>query len=230
MVKFLKMVPNKGNEVKQQVDNISKICQKYLNENENINLFEYYKNVNYTNRDGYNEINKVLTETFEKIGEKYFGEVQTVNDTLETFAEKFEIELEPTDSRDMIKEIAQKENEIRNHQNYTRNFTTDNSNNSKNKSLAKGIKEISKNIQDKTSKLSQVTSLAKGIKKILKNIQDKISKLSQVTLLAKGIKEISKNIQDKTSKLPQATSSIPNYAELDEDLLDLIVNLNKIIN
>ena len=118
MAKFLENTSNNGNTVEQQFEKISEICQKYLNENENINLFEYYKNVNYTNRDGYNEINKVLTKTFEKIGEKYFGEVKPVNYILETFAERFEIELKSTDPRDMIKEIAQKEDEIRHHQNF----------------------------------------------------------------------------------------------------------------
>lgn len=120
MAKFLENTSNNGNTVEQQFEKISEICQKYLNENENINLFEYYKNAHCDNDNkyDYNTIDDVLIETLEKISEKYFGEVKPVNDTLKTFAEKFGIELKSTDPRDIIKEIAQKEDEIRHHQNF----------------------------------------------------------------------------------------------------------------
>lgn len=119
MAQFFQTVFNNDNKFKQQFDNISKICQKYLN-NENINLFEDYKNAHCDNDNkyDYNKIDDVLIETLKKISEKYFGEVKPVNDTLKTFAEKFRIELKSTDPRVMINEIAQKEDEIRHHQNF----------------------------------------------------------------------------------------------------------------
>lgn len=119
MAQFFQTVFNNDNKFKQQFDNISKICQKYLN-NENINLFEDYKNAHCDNDNkyDYNKIDDVLIETLKKISEKYFGEVKPVNDTLKTFAEKFGIELKSTDPRVMINEIAQKEDEIRHHQNF----------------------------------------------------------------------------------------------------------------
>lgn len=119
MAQFFQTVFNNDNKFKQQFDNISKICQKYLN-NENINLFEDYKNAHCDNDNkyDYNKIDDVLIETLKKISEKYFGEVKPVNDTLKTFAEKFGIELKSTDTRVMINEIAQKEDEIRHHQNF----------------------------------------------------------------------------------------------------------------
>lgn len=119
MAQFFQTVFNNDNKFKQQFDNISKICQKYLN-NENINLFEDYKNAHCDNDNkyDYNKIDDVLIETLKKISEKYFGEVKPVNDTLKTFAEKFGIELKSTDPHVMINEIAQKEDEIRHHQNF----------------------------------------------------------------------------------------------------------------
>ena len=119
MAQFFQTVFNNDNKFKQQFDNISKICQKYLN-NENINLFEDYKNAHCDNDNkyDYNKIDDVLIETLKKISEKYFGEVKPVNDTLKTFAEKFGIELKSTDPRVMINEIARKEDEIRHHQNF----------------------------------------------------------------------------------------------------------------
>lgn len=110
------MPPNKGSTVKRQFDIISKICEKYLGKN--VDLYEYYKTITYNNYDAYDNINEILTQTLEKISEKYSYEVQPVNYMLEMFAEKFGIELQSTDPRAIIQEITQNEEYIRNHKNF----------------------------------------------------------------------------------------------------------------
>ena len=73
--------------------------------------------------------------------------------------------------------------------------------------------------------LSKILDLANNLKNTLLNLRKAISKID---ILKEKIEELPKKNQNNVSK-PLA-KDIPNYEELDNDLLDLIVNLNKIIN